>query len=244
MTKTIVTQRDNAASNISAGHDAGIVGGVCLKEKLNLVKESLELLSECRDAEVISSAVQLAQGFSFDIKDHSDAPEISIIPFDNLMVTNDAVNTQHFLSSPVDDLESHKSALSIRDFQKLFLCLNNIVRKRKKTRLLVQQGVVNIPLLRSDIVAIYTKNRLVFVVDHNAKKYVVDKTLTELENELDKSVFFRANRQYIININFVRSFKPYQKVKLLVHLDMFEPEEPVIISQQAASAFKKWLENG
>jgi DNA-binding LytR/AlgR family response regulator len=243
MTKTIVTQRDNAESNTSAGHYPEIVADVCLKEKINLVKERLELLSECRDAKVIFSAVQSDEGFSFDIKDHLDAPEISIIPLDNFMVKNDAVNTHHFLSSPGDDLESHKSALSIRDFQKLFLSLNNIARKRKKTRLLVQQGVVNIPLLRSDIVAIYTKNRLVFVVDHNAKKYVVDKTLTELENELDKSVFFRANRQYIININFVRSFKPHQRVKLLVHLDIFEPEEPVIISQQAAPAFKRWLEN-
>jgi DNA-binding LytR/AlgR family response regulator len=30
---------------------------------------------------------------------------------------------------------------------------------------------------------------------------------------LDHSIFFRVNRQYIINFNFIKSFKPYQKSK-------------------------------
>ena len=117
------------------------------------------------------------------------------------------------------------------------------LHKRVKTRLLVKCGVSHIALRLSKIAAIYTKNKLVYVIDRDAKKYTIDKTLTELEQKLDKADFFRANRQYIININFVKSFKAFQKVKLLVEMNVAGLEEPVIISQQTSPAFKKWIED-
>jgi len=104
--------------------------------------------------------------------------------------------------------------------------------------------VVNIALLLVDIPVIYTKNKLVYVIDRHSKKYSIDKTLAELEEKLDYDLFFRANRQYIININFVRSFKTYKKVKLILDIGIPELEEPVIISQQVTRAFKKWMEEG
>jgi len=136
--------------------------------------------------------------------------------------------------------EPEKADLEIQGLEKLLL--HHAQEKRKKSRLLVKRGVANIALLLLDIAAIYTKNKLVYVIDKDSKNYSIDKTLTELEEKLDDTVFFRANRQYIINIYFIRSFKAYQKVKLLVDIDIPELEEPVIISQQVAPAFKKWME--
>ncbi|MBS1576922.1 MAG: LytTR family transcriptional regulator, partial [Bacteroidetes bacterium] len=59
--------------------------------------------------------------------------------------------------------------------------------------------------------------------------------------ELDDSMFFRANRQYIVNINFVKGFKAYEKVKLLVDLTLQEINHCIIISQETAPAFRKWM---
>lgn len=112
---------------------------------------------------------------------------------------------------------------------------------RKKTRLLVKRGVANISLMLVDIAVIYTKNKLVYVIDRDSKKYSIDQTLSELEAGLDNTIFFRANRQYIINIDFVKSFKAYKKVKLLVDMNIPELEYPVIISQHVSPAFKKWM---
>jgi DNA-binding LytR/AlgR family response regulator len=81
----------------------------------------------------------------------------------------------------------------------------------------------------------------VYVIDRESKKYMADKSLAELENELDHSIFFRANRQFIVNFNFIKSFKSYQKVKLLVTMDVPDFEKSVIISQQISPAFKKWM---
>jgi len=115
------------------------------------------------------------------------------------------------------------------------------IHKRVKTRLLVKCGVSHIALRLSKIAAIYTKNKLVYVIDRDAKKYTIDKTLTELEQKLDKSDFFRANRQYIININFVKSFKSYEKVKLLIDISIPEINHSIVISQETAPAFRKWM---
>ena len=44
----------------------------------------------------------------------------------------------------------------------------------------------NIALQLEDIALIYTQNKLVYVMDRYSKKYISDKTLSELEEELDQ----------------------------------------------------------
>jgi DNA-binding LytR/AlgR family response regulator len=107
--------------------------------------------------------------------------------------------------------------------------------------LLVKKGLENIAVRLEDIALIYTQNKLVYVIDRYSKKYVSDRTLTELEDELDKTIFFRVNRQYIVNINYVRSFKPHEKVKLLIDITIPEINHSIVISQETAPAFRKWM---
>lgn len=115
---------------------------------------------------------------------------------------------------------------------------------KKKTRLIVRKRDENIALKVEEIAFIYRDESIIVVVDRTEKKYLVDKNLTQLEEELDSSTFFRANRQYLININYIRSFKTYDKVKLEVFLKIPHPEHQVIISQKIAPLFKKWLSEG
>jgi|SRR6185437_821372 DNA-binding LytR/AlgR family response regulator len=116
-----------------------------------------------------------------------------------------------------------------------------IQTRSKRARLIVKKGSENIALPLEDIVLIYTHDKLVFAVDLYSKKYMCDKTLSELENDLDDTIFFRANRQYILNINYIRSFKPYEKVKLLVGMVIPEINHSIVISQETAPVFKRWL---
>lgn len=122
--------------------------------------------------------------------------------------------------------------------------LENIIHYdgRKKTRIIVKSGTAHIALRLSEVVMIFTKDKLVYVVSKESKKYTIDKTLTEIEEDFDSSLFFRANRQTIVNLNFIKSFKPHQRVKLLLEMEIATVEEPIIISQQVAPDFKKWIE--
>ena len=113
--------------------------------------------------------------------------------------------------------------------------------KKAKTRLLVQKGIENILLRLEDIVFFYTESKIVFVVDRSGKKYLSAYTLADLETQLNPLVFFRANRQYIINIDFIRSFRSFEKVKIKVDVDIAGLNPFIIISQETAAAFRKWM---
>ena len=112
--------------------------------------------------------------------------------------------------------------------------------RKKKERLLVQKGIENILLRMEDIVLFYTENKIVYVIDRLDKKYMICTNLCELEEDLDPLMFFRANRQYIININFIKSYRTYEKVKIKV--DMTSGSNHwIVISQETASDFRKWI---
>jgi DNA-binding LytR/AlgR family response regulator len=112
---------------------------------------------------------------------------------------------------------------------------------KKRSRIIVRKRDENIALNITDVVFIYRDDTLVIVFDNAEKKYLCDKNLAELEAELDETIFFRANRQFIININYVKSFKTFEKVKLQVFLKTPHPDHPIIVSQKRAPIFKKWL---
>ncbi|MCW3113869.1 MAG: LytTR family transcriptional regulator [Segetibacter sp.] len=114
---------------------------------------------------------------------------------------------------------------------------------RMKKRLIVRKGIENIALKIEDIALIYTENKLVFVIDgQTGKKYTTDKNLAELESELDPGIFFRANRKYIISINFIKAFKPFEKVKIQVYLTLADLAHEIIVSQESSKYFKKWID--
>ena len=115
--------------------------------------------------------------------------------------------------------------------------------RKKRTRWIVKKGAENIFLLLNNIVLFYTENKIVYVIDEVGKKYIAEENLSALESELDSSLFFRANRQYIININHVKSFRAYEKVKLKVDMNPSELNDKyyIIISQETTPAFKKWI---
>jgi len=81
----------------------------------------------------------------------------------------------------------------------------------------------------------------VYLIDKHRSKYLYDKNLSELEIELDPAIFFRANRKYIVNINYIKSYKTFEKVKLILELIIPDIQHQIILSQETAPEFKKWL---
>jgi DNA-binding LytR/AlgR family response regulator len=91
-----------------------------------------------------------------------------------------------------------------------------------------------------DVAYFFTEQKISFLVTREGRKYLVDKNLKELEEELDPRKFYRANRKYIVNINYVKSYKPYDKIKIQVDLTVPVSEE-IIVSQESAVDFRKWI---
>lgn len=217
---------------------------------LSSVRESIEYLSQAPEADIIFSDVQLPDGLSFEIFNYTsvDIPIIFITGYDEFIMNAFEYNGIDYLLKPVSKEELSKAIMKYKMLEKHFRTGNKQVEKlvqqftdKKKSRLLVRKGLENISLRLDDIVLFYTENKIVYVADNTGRKYLADKNLTDLEEELDNNLFFRANRQYIININYVKGFKAYEKVKLQVDLSVPELNHCIIISQETAPAFRKWM---
>jgi DNA-binding LytR/AlgR family response regulator len=128
----------------------------------------------------------------------------------------------------------------LRKFQINAVYSKELIDVKPKCRIIVRKGMLNVPLKIEDVFLIYTENKVVYVLDAHGNKYISDKSLTELEDELDPSVFFRASRQYIINILFIKGYRSIYKSKIEVVLSV-ATEHNIIISQLEAATFKKWI---
>ena len=92
-----------------------------------------------------------------------------------------------------------------------------------------------------EIAYFFSEHKVVFVVDKENRKYLCETpTLSELEEILDKKLFYRANRKYIISANYLLRYKSVDKSKLSLELTLPLHEE-IIVSQESAAAFKKWI---
>ncbi|MEO8414638.1 MAG: LytTR family DNA-binding domain-containing protein [Ginsengibacter sp.] len=229
-----------------------VSGDVKIKARLGSVKESIQYIRAKPEADIIFSDVQLSDGLSFDIFSQTgvQVPVIFITGYDNYMMMAFENNGIDYLLKPVEKADLEKALLKYNKLQEHFANtrvnvpvenLMKFISHRKKTRLLVKKGLENIALRLEEIALIYTQNKLVYVMDRFSKKYISDKTLSELEEELDNTNFFRVNRQYIVNINYVKSFKSFEKVKLLIDITIPEINHSIVISQETAPAFRKWM---
>jgi len=237
---------ENLVSTIhSVADDVKIVAS------LGSVRESIDFLSTNPTADLIFSDVQLGDGLSFEIFNQSGSriPVIFITGYDEFMLNAFEYNGIDYLLKPIEADGLHKALTKYRMLEKHFTGhtpLNNLLQyigNHKKKRIVVKRGMENISLRLEDTVLFYTENKIVYVIDRFGKKYLADKNLAEMEESLDENIFFRANRQYIVNINFIKGFKSYEKVKLQIDLTLPEINHNIIVSQETAPQFRDWMYN-
>ncbi|MEP7232601.1 MAG: LytTR family DNA-binding domain-containing protein [Ginsengibacter sp.] len=252
MLNAIIIEDEKPAMEVLIKMLKEISTGVNILARLNSVKESVEFITGYPGADIIFSDVQLSDGLSFEIFRQTgvQTPVIFTTGYDKFMMMAFENNGIDYLLKPISKSELDKALLKYRKLQTHFSHtyvnspaenLARFINGRRRTRLLVKRGIENIALKLEDIILFYTENKMVYVLDRFSKKYISDNTLTELEEELDEYTFFRANRQYIINVNYVRGFKPYEKVKLSVDFNIPEINHSITISQETAPAFRKWM---
>ncbi|HEX2608045.1 MAG TPA: LytTR family DNA-binding domain-containing protein [Flavisolibacter sp.] len=251
MIKTIIIEDEKPVLDNLIHVLAQVSQDIHITATLSSVKEGMNYMSAQPEADLILSDVQLTDGLSFEIFNEvkTNIPVIFITAFDHFMLSAFEYNGIDYLLKPVSQSDLSKALSKYQKLERHFsadygAALQKFVQPfggKRKQHLLVRRGLENILLRLEDVVLFYTENKVVFVLDQQGKKYVCDKNLSDLEMELDASVFFRANRQYIVNIEYIRSFKAYEKVKLKIDLSLTDADHFIIVSQETAPLFKKWI---
>ncbi|WP_435415684.1 LytR/AlgR family response regulator transcription factor [Polaribacter aestuariivivens] len=112
--------------------------------------------------------------------------------------------------------------------------------EKSKQRILtyIRNELVPIPI--KEIAFIFTENTITYVVCFDGKRSTTNASLDDMYSNLDPTIFFRANRQFIISIAAIDKIIKYGNSQLKILLQSKTSEE-IIISKNKAAEFKQWL---
>lgn len=219
---------------------------VQLVATLHSVEEGVEWFTENPHPELIFSDIVLGDGVSFDIFEKVPTKSFMIYTtaFDQYTLKAFKLNSIDYLLKPImpEDLESaiekYKNFLPSEDSNNT-TDIKTLMKedKQKLSRILVKIGY-NLKIVQTDEVScFYSENKIVYLQTQE-RNYPTDFTLDELQEVLDDKKFFRVNRQFMINSNFIKNIhtSPYYKVEM-----QFQPDEEITVSRDRVKDFKDWL---
>jgi DNA-binding LytR/AlgR family response regulator len=216
---------------------------------LSSVEQSVQWLLQNPQPDLILMDINLPDGPSSTIFKSCPISCPVILMTHDLRLISESLeyNSMGYLLKPINPDNLHSAIRKYQLFRNHFASadLSNPESRdlplRKKSRILVRLGMEYQTVKVEDIVYFYTEGKLIFVVNKENRKLLAEKSnLSDLEEELDQNLFYRANRKYIINANFIKRFMSVDRNKLSVELTLPLLEE-IIISQENTPDFKKWI---
>lgn len=226
-------------------------------EKLQTVESSVRWLNENQSqVDLIFMDIQLIDGKSFEIfeKVKITKPIIFITAFDEYAIDAFKVNSIDYLLKPItfDDLKAALEKLNnlkknfagtaSPNFDHIQLALNQL-QKNYKTRFMVKLGEHIKTITTDQVEFFYAEGRDVYLYTTENRKFIIDFKLEELENLLDPAKFYRANRSYIINIDYIKDVVVYSNSRLKIKPNLAYDKE-IIVSRDKVNTFKDWLSGG
>jgi len=245
MIKTIIIEDEKPAARklermLSEFPDIDLIA------KIESVEDGVAWFSKNEHPQLIFSDIVLGDGLSFDIfeKIPTKAFIIYTTAFDQYTLKAFKLNSIDYLLKPIMDEDLGAAIEKFRSFIPSNNEVNSqeikeLIKKDKSTlsRVLVKIGY-NLKIVQtSEISCFYSENKIVYLQTQE-RAYPSDFTLDELTEVLDNQKFFRTNRQFIINSDYIKNIhtSPNYKVEL-----KFQPEEEITVSRERVKDFKDWL---
>ncbi|MFD2569603.1 LytR/AlgR family response regulator transcription factor [Spirosoma soli] len=207
--------------------------------------------------DLILMDIELADGQSFEIFEQIpvSVPVIFTTSYDEYALKAFKVNSIDYLLKPI---KRHELEASLTKYKRLQsqpnagapsnVAIDALVQQLRqhiqpteyRKRFLVKHLSQWMPIEVSDIAYFYSEDGVSLFRTNTNQKFSIDYTLDELETMLAPTQFFRANRQFIVDINSVQQIHPYFNNKLKLTLKP-APDDDVLVSRERATEFKKWM---
>ncbi len=221
-------------------------------EVLDSVEDTIKWIRNHETPDLFLMDIQISDGISFQIFEQVEvkSPVIFTTAFDEYLLKAFKVNSIDYLLKPIKKEELDRALNKYKNLiltppQQLdisaLLKQISLTETKYKARFLVKQGEKMLAIRAEDIICFHSKHGVVHIVTKHGKTYLSDFTLDDLSSQLDPKNFTRANRQFIINADYITTVHKHFKGKLLVELEGFTDEQ-VFVSSEKATAFKEWLD--
>ncbi|CAN5512564.1 LytTR family DNA-binding domain-containing protein [soil metagenome] len=229
--------------------------GIQVKGICDSVASTAEWLQQNQPAiDLIFMDIQLKDGLSFEIfqKVSVKKPVIFITAYNEYALEAFKVNSIDYLLKPVtfsdlsaslQKLENLRDQLVMNDtkLEKLKSLATDSVAKSYKTRFMVKVGDHIRSITTDQVVLFYADGRDVYLVTQQLRKFIIDFTLESLEEVLTPNSFYRVNRTYILNIQFIQDVVMYSNSRLKIATNPVWDKE-IIVSREKVNEFKYWFD--
>lgn len=213
---------------------------------INSVEEGIEYFENNPHPDLIFSDIVLGDGLSFDIFEKVPTKSFIIYTtaFDQYTLKAFKLNSIDYLLKPITEEDLSSAIAKYKSFLPQEQPYNNLnlkdlIKKEtpKLSRIVAKIGY-NLKVIQiGDVSCFYSENKMVYA-QTSERAFPTDFTLDELQEVLDSDKFFRTNRQFIINLNFIKNIhtSPNYKVEM-----QFQPEDEITVSRERVKDFKDWL---
>ncbi len=228
------TARDLAACIKKAEPAAEIVA------TLGSVREADTFFNDAPSIDLIFSDIQLGDGLSFTLFDQSanKTPVIFFTAYDEYALHAFKTAGIDYILKPFTTKTIAASLAKYKDLKDRF----STTHLPEQRSILVYHKDKITPVRLNEIALFYLKHELTHLVTFDEKQYFLNHSLEELE-KLTAGVFYRANRQSLVNRTAIRDVSQYFGRKLLINLTISFPEK-ITVGKVKASTFLSWLSNG
>ncbi len=199
-------------------------------------------------ADLVLSDIRLSDGSALTLFEEGvvQAPVIFLTAWDAYLVAAFAHLSVDYLLKP---LEREALRRALEKFERLRRHFGQpeareaagLVGHLPRQRVLVRYRGETRALPVQEVAWFRAEDRLTLAVDRAGREFVVDRTLSQLERELDPARFFRVNRAWLVEVSAVAGFRSAGRGRLALTLRP-EPVQEVVVSQEHAAAFRAFLD--
>ncbi|MFB6454171.1 LytR/AlgR family response regulator transcription factor [Chitinophaga sp. Hz27] len=215
---------------------------------LESVSESVTWLQQHPQPDLILMDIKLGDGISFDIFDKItiQSPVIFTTAYDDYAIQAFKQNSIDYLLKPVEKeelitaFEKYDRMAPTTSNISLEKLLHDIKPKNYRSRFLIPYRDGFKTIMVDSILYFCSEQKATKARLLNGPEEIVPLTLDELELQLDPKYFFRANRQFIVNIDAIEVVHNYFNNKLKIQLKKY-PDVEIIVSRDKAPLLKAWL---
>lgn len=224
-----------------------------IRAVIDNVEEAVGFLEANFSLDLIFLDIYLADSISFEIfqRINVDTPIIFTTAYDEYAIRAFDVNSIDYLLKPIRKeklrkamekfhrLENRQNAVLDTEAVKKLTDLIRTPATYKQSFLLSYRDRL-IPVHVRDFAWFEIKNDVVRGTTFDHRQFMMDETLQELEDQLNPSLFYRANRQFLVGFPSIIDIEHYFNGRLLLNINP-EPDEKILVSKARAQEFKKWM---
>lgn len=217
--------------------------------KLQSVDEGIRYFKENPLPDLIFSDIQLQDGVSFEIyrSIQLNCPIVFCTAYDDFGLEAIKNNGIDYILKPFAKEDVFKALEKYFQLKKSFASsessmqqlLTDIGQLRKINSILIYHKDKIIPLRIDDIVLFYKENEITYVRNKDGKSFAVDQTMDYFESVVGQH-FFRANRQTIIQRDFIQETVSMLNRKLEI-IPKQSVQFKLEVSRNRVSDFLDWL---